>query len=129
MSSSPTISIITISPAPDDRTTRLPEGIHELTIVRADLKLQRNRFGDKYAALHLTYAADNGLTASSMTPEFKGGIVGALTALEEFVLNLRDLTPERLMGLRGRRVRATISHRAYRNAIYANVTALEGRSL
>ena len=126
MSSSPTIAV---SPSPDDRTARIPEGIHKLTVIRADLKIQRNRFGDNYAALHLTYAADNGLTASSMTPEFKGGIVGALLALQEAVLNLRDLTPERLMGLRGRRVRATISHRAYRNAIYANVTALEGRSL
>ncbi|CAM3556248.1 hypothetical protein [Deinococcus frigens] len=123
------ISAITVTRAPDDRTTRIPEGVHELTIVNSILKLHRNRFGDKYAALHLTFAADSGLTASSMTPEFKGGIVGALTALKEAVLNLRDLTPERLMGLRGRRVRATISHRAYRNAIYANVTALEGRSL
>ena len=119
----------TISPIPVDYTERLPEGVHTLTIVRADLKIQRNRFGDKYVALHLTYAADNGLTASSMTPEFRGGIVSALAALQEAVLNLRDLTPERLMGLRGRRVRATISHRAYRNAIYANVTALEGRTL
>ena len=126
MSSNSTISAV---PSQDDRKQRLPEGAHDLTIIRADLKVQRNRYGDKYAALHLTYAADNGLTATSMTPEFGGGIVVALAALREAVLNLHDLTPERLMGLRGRRVRATISHRAYRNAIYTNVTALEGRAL
>lgn len=126
MSSNATIQVM---PSPDDRRQRLPEGTHELTVINASLKIQRNRFGDRYAALHLTYAADNGLTASSMTPEFRGGIVGALAALEEVVLNLRDLTPQRLMGLRGRRVRATISHRAYRNTIYANVTALGGRPL
>lgn len=122
-------SAVSALPAPDDHAQRLPEGVHNLTVIRADLKIHHNRFGDKYAALHLTYASDNGLTASSMTPEFRGGIVGALAALQEAVLNLRDLTPERLMSLRGRRVRATISHRAYRNAIYANVTALEGRAL
>lgn len=119
----------TVVPVPDERHQRLPEGEHTLTIIRADLKVQRNRYGDKYAALHLTYAAENGLTASSMTPEFRGGIVATLAALAEAVVGLRDLTPERLMGLRGRRVRATITHRAYRSAIYANVTAVNGRTL
>lgn len=114
---------------PDNQTHRLPEGEHQLTVIRADLRWQKNRFGELYKALHLTFADDHGQTATSMTPEFRSGIVVALTALGDPALTLRDLTPERLMRLRGRRVRGTVSHRAYRNSVYTNVTAINGRPL
>lgn len=119
---------LTVTPVPGV-LHNLPEGEHDMTIIQVVLKVQVNRYGDKYNALYLTYASDNGLTASSMSPEFKGGIVNILSALHQPVLSLKDLTPEALMSLRGTRVRATVTHRAQRSVIYANVTAVNGVKL
>jgi hypothetical protein len=103
----------------------LEPGIHSATLIKASLKTKLGR-GGAYTAFQITFADPNGGEASAMLPEFLHKIPVAFAALGSPIGTRLEITPERLLALRGRNAKITVVHRNYQGRQYANVTAIDG---
>ena len=103
----------------------LEPGIHSATLIKASLKTKLGR-GGAYTAFQITFTNQNGGEASAMLPDFLKKIPLAFAALGSSIGTQLEITPERLLALRGRDAKITVVHRDYKGKKYANVTAING---
>ncbi len=104
---------------------QLEQGLHTATLIKVSLKTKMGR-GGAYTAFQLTFANEKGGEASAMLAHFTGKIPTAFNALGDPLGIQEEITPERLMALRGRDAEIKVVHRQSNGRTFANVTAING---
>lgn len=109
------------------RNTQLAAGQWQAKVATSKLSLEKARTGREYTALRLGFEDDEGRTASLMVPSFTGKIPAAFSALGCPLSPSDSISPEQLLGLRGREATIDVCVReSLRGDRYANVVTING---